>query len=67
MALIFLIFLIGGKLLGAGGGGFMLLFVESDKQPAVMEKLKDLIRVDFGIDDVGSKIVVFEPAGLENL
>jgi len=35
---------VGGKLLGAGGGGFMLLFVESDKQPAVMEKLKDLIR-----------------------
>ncbi len=57
---------VGGKLLGAGGGGFLLLFVEPDKQPAVKEKLKDLIRVDFGIDDVGSKIVVFEPAGLEN-
>lgn len=57
---------VGGKLLGAGGGGFMLLFVEPDKQPAVKEKLQDLIRVDFGIDDVGSKIVVYEPAGLEN-
>ena len=57
---------VGGKLLGAGGGGFMLLFVEPDKQPAVRERLKNLIRVDFGIDDVGSKIVVYEPAGLEN-
>ena len=56
---------VGGKLLGAGGGGFMLLFVEPDKQPAVRERLKDLIRVDFSIDDVGSKIVVYEPAGLE--
>ncbi len=56
---------IGGKLLGAGGGGFMLLFVEPDNQPAVKERLKDLIRVDFSIDDVGSKIVVYEPAGLE--
>ena len=57
---------IGGKLLGAGGGGFMLLFVEPDKQPAVKEKLKNLVQVNFGIDDVGSKIVVYEPAGLEN-
>ncbi|NQU61197.1 MAG: kinase [Rhodospirillales bacterium] len=57
---------IGGKLLGAGGGGFMLLFAKPENQPAVIEKLKGLIRVKFGIDDVGSKIVVFEPAGLEN-
>tara|TARA_Y100000294_G_scaffold133137_1_gene125665 strand:- start:55 stop:822 length:768 start_codon:yes stop_codon:yes gene_type:complete len=57
---------IGGKLLGAGGGGFLLLFVEPDKQPAVQEKLKDLTQVSFGIDDSGSKIVVYEPDGLEN-
>lgn len=57
---------IGGKLLGAGGGGFVLFFVEPDKQQAVKEKLKDLIQVDFGIDEVGSKIVLYEPDGLEN-
>ena len=57
---------IGGKLLGAGGGGFVLLFVEPDKQEAVKERLKDLVWVDFGIDDVGSKIVLYEPSGLEN-
>lgn len=57
---------VGGKLLGAGGGGFMLLFVEPEKQAAVKEKLKDLIQVNFSIDEVGSKIVVYEPAGLEN-
>ena len=57
---------VGGKLLGAGGGGFMLLFVEPDKQPAVAERLKNLVRVNFDVDEIGSKIVVYEPAGLEN-
>jgi len=57
---------IGGKLLGAGGGGFVLLFVEPNKQASVKERLKDLVRVDFRIDDVGSKIVLYEPGGLEN-
>lgn len=57
---------VGGKLLGAGGGGFMLLFVEPDKQPAVTERLKNLVRVNFDVDEIGSKIVVYEPAGLEN-
>jgi D-glycero-alpha-D-manno-heptose-7-phosphate kinase len=44
----------------------MLLFVEPEKQAAVSEKLEGLIRVDFDPDDVGSKIVVYEPDGLEN-
>jgi D-glycero-alpha-D-manno-heptose-7-phosphate kinase len=57
---------VGGKLLGAGGGGFMALFVEPGKQAAVDERLQKLVRVNVGIDDVGSKIVVYEPAGLEN-
>ncbi len=56
----------GGKLLGAGGGGFMVLFVEPAKRAAVYERLSKLVRVGLGIDDVGSKIVVYEPAGLEN-
>ena len=56
----------GGKLLGAGGGGFMLFYVEPEKQAKVKERLKDLIQVDFDIDNSGSKIVVYEPAGLEN-
>ena len=56
----------GGKLLGAGGGGFFLLFVEPEKQSKVKERLKNLVQVDFGVDEVGSKIVLYEPAGLEN-
>jgi D-glycero-alpha-D-manno-heptose-7-phosphate kinase len=57
---------VGGKLLGAGGGGFMVLYVEPDKRAAVSERLNNLVRVGFDVDEVGSKIVVYEPAGLEN-
>ncbi|MDP3921286.1 MAG: kinase [Candidatus Omnitrophota bacterium] len=51
----------GGKLLGAGGGGFMLLFARPDRQPEIREKLKDLIHVNFRLDFTGSKIVIYEP------
>ena len=54
----------GGKLLGAGGGGFLLFFVEPDRQQALRERLKKLIEVKFGIDRVGSSIVVYSPYGL---
>ncbi len=56
---------VGGKLLGAGGGGFMLFYVEPEKQAKVRERLNSLIHVDFDIDNSGSKIVVYEPDGLE--
>lgn len=55
----------GGKLLGAGGGGFMLFIVEPSKQAKVRNALKDLVAVKIAIDNVGSKIVVYEPDGLE--
>lgn len=51
----------GGKLLGAGGGGFMLLIVRPEDQKKVLEKLKKLTHVDFRFDFTGSKIVVYEP------
>lgn len=57
---------LGGKVLGAGGGGFILLFVEPGRQASVRERLKDLISVDFTVGSPGSKIVVYEPSGLEN-
>ncbi|WP_420402534.1 kinase [Nisaea sp.] len=57
---------IGGKLIGAGGGGFMLLYVEPEKQQFVREALKGLIEVTFDIDRAGSSVIVYEPNGLEN-
>ena len=52
---------IGGKLLGAGGGGFMLLFVPPDKQTAVREILNKLVYVPFEFDNSGSQIVLYQP------
>jgi D-glycero-alpha-D-manno-heptose-7-phosphate kinase len=54
----------GGKLLGAGGGGFILFYVPPDRQDAVRASLSELIEVSFDIDGAGSSIVVYEPNGL---
>jgi len=52
---------IGGKLLGAGGGGFFLLFVEPDRQSDVKDALPDFLHVPFRLEDQGSQIVVYQP------
>ena len=52
---------VGGKLLGAGGGGFMSFYVEKENQEAVKVALKDYLHIPFNFDFDGSKIVVYEP------
>jgi D-glycero-alpha-D-manno-heptose-7-phosphate kinase len=52
---------LGGKLTGAGGGGFLLLFVPLEYQPAVRETLSRLIHVPFKFEFSGSQIIFFEP------
>lgn len=49
---------IGGKILGAGGGGFMLLFVEPEKQKIVKERLKDFVYVPFNFENEGTKVIL---------
>jgi D-glycero-alpha-D-manno-heptose-7-phosphate kinase len=51
----------GGKLLGAGGGGFMVLVVDPEKRVQVRERLKKLVAVNIGFDTEGSKIVIYQP------
>ena len=53
----------GGKLLGAGGGGFMVFVVDPERRQALQERLGNLIQVGLNLDDEGSKIVVYEPDG----
>lgn len=48
---------LGGKILGAGGGGFMLLFATPDKHVNIIESLKELIYVPFKFEDTGTKII----------
>jgi D-glycero-alpha-D-manno-heptose-7-phosphate kinase len=52
---------IGGKLLGAGGGGFMLLFVRPRDQERLRDKLRHLIYVPFRFESSGSRIIFFDP------
>jgi len=58
---------IGGKLLGAGGGGFMIFFAEPDKQKMIMSSLKDLLYVPFKFENSGSEVIFhsvsYEPVG----
>lgn len=53
----------GGKLLGAGGGGFMLFFVEADRRKGVVDALKRLLSVPFTCERHGSQIIFYEPNG----
>jgi D-glycero-alpha-D-manno-heptose-7-phosphate kinase len=52
---------VGGKLLGAGGGGFMLFFVAPDRREALIQRLRRLICVPFSFSNRGSHIAVYEP------
>ena len=51
---------IGGKLLGAGGGGFLLLFVEPKKQDLVKQALSELICVPFEFENSGTQIGYYQ-------
>ncbi len=53
---------LGGKLLGAGGGGFMLLMVEPEKRDAVRARLKHLLHVPFRFESGGSQVIFLDPS-----
>jgi D-glycero-alpha-D-manno-heptose-7-phosphate kinase len=50
---------IGGKLLGAGGGGFFVFYVPEQKQQDVAKALQDLHAIDFHFENGGSRIIHF--------
>ncbi|WP_407926848.1 GHMP family kinase ATP-binding protein [Caproicibacter fermentans] len=52
---------VGGKLLGAGGGGFLLLFVEPCRQQAVREALENFMYVPFRFEENGTQILYYAP------
>lgn len=51
---------IGGKILGAGGGGFMLLFARPEHHNAIKDALKDYLHVPFRFENQGSQIIFYE-------
>lgn len=52
---------VGGKLLGAGNGGFMVFYADPAHQPRVREALKGYLQVPFNFDFAGSEIMVYRP------
>ena len=52
---------LGGKLLGAGGGGFLLFYVQSEYQQKVKEAMKDLLYIPFQFEDNGTKVLYYQP------
>lgn len=52
---------LGGKLLGAGGGGFMVFYVEQERQKQVLDALSDLLYVPFEFEDIGSEVMYYAP------
>lgn len=50
---------LGGKLLGAGGGGFLIFYVQPEKKEAVMDAMKDLLYVPFHFEDGGSRVLYY--------
>ena len=51
---------IGGKLLGAGGGGFLLLYVEPENQSKVIDALAELFCLDVKLDSAGTRITYYD-------
>lgn len=52
---------LGGKLLGAGGGGFLLFYVVPEKQQAVMKAMSNLLHVPFEFEEKGSRVIYYNP------
>ncbi len=56
---------LGGKLLGAGGGGFLLFYAEPERQAAVMEAMHELLYIPFKFENEGTAIIHDEQESFE--
>ena len=56
---------LGGKLLGAGGGGFLIFYVQEEKQEAVKNAMKDLLYIPFEFETGGTQVVHYTPESYE--
>ncbi len=52
---------LGGKLLGAGGGGFLLMYVPQNRRAAVIEAMKGMVYVPLQMERGGSQVVLYNP------
>lgn len=52
---------LGGKLLGAGGGGFLVFYVQPEKQESVKHAMEDLMYIPFEFEDGGTRVIHYTP------
>lgn len=52
---------LGGKLLGAGGGGFLVFYAEPDARASVRDALSDLLYIPFEFESDGASVVYYDP------
>lgn len=55
----------GGKLLGAGGGGFLLFYVQPEKKENVKKAMNDLMYIPFKFEDSGTQVIHYSPEEFE--
>ncbi|KMZ53823.1 GHMP family kinase ATP-binding protein [Dorea sp. D27] len=56
---------VGGKLLGAGGGGFLLFYVEPEYQDKVRQILKDFLYIPFEFEEDGTRVIYYAPESFD--
>ena len=56
---------LGGKLLGAGGGGFLLFYVQPEYRESVMKAMGDLLYIPFQFENGGTKVIYYSPEQYE--
>lgn len=56
---------LGGKLLGAGGGGFLVFYVQPEKRQAVKDAMKDYMYIPFEFEDGGTRVIHYTPESYE--
>ncbi len=56
---------LGGKLLGAGGGGFLVFYVQPEKQDSVRHAMKNLMYIPFEFEEGGTRVIYYSPENYE--
>ena len=56
---------LGGKLLGAGGGGFLVFYVQPEYQESVRRAMSDLMYIPFKFEDGGTRVIHYSPESYE--
>ena len=56
---------VGGKLLGAGGGGFMIFYVQPEYKDSVMKAMSDLLYIPFSFEESGTRVIHYTPEAWE--